>query len=119
MVTMNGFCPTCYQQTTGDMLDGSGWCPDHGKVMVEFQRPKPPVEIRDAEGQDVRRGMTVVEDGREVGYVTAITEREESASVDVTVSYAVEGDETWTAWVNPKDPDGPRTCDDITVKEEA
>lgn len=34
-----GFCPTCGQECDDLMRDGAAWCPDHGKVFVDYEPP--------------------------------------------------------------------------------
>ena len=31
-----GYCPLCGEQVTDVMTDGGGWCPDHGRVWVNW-----------------------------------------------------------------------------------
>lgn len=34
-----GYCPLCGEQVTDVMTDGGGWCPDHGRVWVNWAPP--------------------------------------------------------------------------------
>lgn len=34
-----GFCPVCGQECVNVTDNLSGWCPDHGKVFVNFEPP--------------------------------------------------------------------------------
>lgn len=34
-----GYCPTCGQACVDMMVNGAGWCPDHGKVFANWEPP--------------------------------------------------------------------------------
>jgi hypothetical protein len=36
-----GWCPVCGTQATVVMVDGSGMCPEHGRVWMEWAPPEP------------------------------------------------------------------------------
>lgn len=37
-----GWCPFCAAEVTQVMTDGSGWCPEHGKVYLNWAPPNIP-----------------------------------------------------------------------------
>lgn len=45
-----GWCPTCGEQTTTTYVDGSGWCPDHGRVFQNWEPPKPGPHVDETGG---------------------------------------------------------------------
>ncbi len=38
--TDTGYCPICGERVITVFVDGAGWCPDHGRVWCEWQRPR-------------------------------------------------------------------------------
>ncbi len=126
---MDGYCPICGQACSSLMLDGAAWCPDDGRVMVNYERPAAPVRVLDVEGVEIRKGMIVMEDGLEAGLVTVI----EGPDADyddqagrvvgrgpfVTVEYHDGLTERWTCDLSGHGPgfeDGPFVCGDVTVR---
>ena len=76
------YCPICYQAVTNLLRDGAGWCPDHGRVFVEYQRPKSQETVHDSDGNEVRRGMTVTDGEGGTGYVLRVTDLDVDGPMD-------------------------------------
>ena len=72
-MTASGFCPICNQPVTDVMTDGGGWCPDHGRVWVNWSRTWPETTVLDRNGARVARGMEIEEAGLPVGLITDVT----------------------------------------------
>ena len=70
---MTAYCPRCGQECTDVMNDAGGWCPDHGRVFVNWQRPMPAVPVLDMHGERIGKGMEIMECGLPVGLVTSVT----------------------------------------------
>jgi hypothetical protein len=121
--TKMAYCPKCGQTTTDQMVDGGGWCPDHGRVLVDYERPVPPVKIRDRNNVEIREGMEVVSDGRVVGLVTGVTEEDgdysDDAGRDVRIGPAVLVecfDGTKERWLADEGITAGWFCDDVEVR---
>lgn len=48
-----GWCPWCASVVTQVMVDGSGWCPEHGKVYLNWNPPRAPLNTGDEDWGDV------------------------------------------------------------------
>lgn len=68
------YCPHCGREAIGERVDLTGYCERHGTVFVSFERPAPAERVLDVNEVEIRKGMVVVEDGREVGIVTDVVE---------------------------------------------
>ena len=111
---MTAYCPRCGQECTDVMNDAGGWCPDHGRVFVNWQRPWPSIVVLDATGQRIARGMeTVALDGRPEGIVREVRDMEDGPVVLVE-SY--EFGSTDALLTVRRDPDDELRCYDVEVR---
>lgn len=72
-----GYCPKCKRQTGAVAIDGSGYCEIHGRVFVDWNRPRAMADLSDLDGNDVEVGSPVVScrGGADVGTVVGITKQ--------------------------------------------
>jgi hypothetical protein len=111
---MIGYCSKCGQTVTDILVDAGGWCPDHGRVFVDWQRPWPKLTVLDACGQRIARGMeTVALDGRPEGIVREVRD-EEDGPVVVVESY--EFGSLDALLTIRRDPDDDLRCYDVEVR---
>ena len=111
---MTAYCPRCGQECTDVMNDAGGWCPDHGRVYVNWQRPWPTIVVLDATGQRIAKGMeTIAFDGRPDGVVREVRD-EETGPVVVWESYEFGAREEF-ATVRMDEHDDHR-CHDVEVR---
>lgn len=126
-----GYCPECGRRVGWMTLEGAGGCEVHGRVFVNYDRPYPRADVRDANEIRIRKGVRVLPVEGVAGTVVDVTD--EDADWDdgaqravalgpyVVVEYDDGTVERWMAQGHDRHGpyDGYYVCDDVEIDEDA
>lgn len=125
-----GYCGTCGRKATWVTLDGYGGCEVHGRGPLNWTRPYPTTDVRDANGVRIAKGQRVAPIGDVAGTIVDVTapaaDYDDTAERDVALwpRVVVEYDdgivESWRAVNFDRHGDLDHyVCDDVEIEEGA